>query len=205
MCSRLLDGVHAAGAGNNRGTPSAISTDHQAHKLDLEEAVIVIEEAATAIAEVELASALPEDALNELQSCGLGYLEDARDTPSGKSSQDPQILALESSTKDALTSSYNEQVLPSERREPAALSEVAPGTTEAAQPESDRVEAFTVFEDRRPSTGEDSNTLRSESHFWIVISFIVTMSCFWRKKHIRSGQTYEISALKPCVKTCMQF
>ncbi len=198
--------MHAAGAGNNRGTPSAISADHQAHKLDLEEAAI--EEAVTAITEVELASALPEDALIELQSCGLGYLEDARDTPSGKSSQDPQIPALESSTKDALTSSDNEQVLPSERREPAALSDVdqvAPGTTEAAQPGSDRVEAFTVFEDRRPSTGEDPNTLRIQEPPLDCDKLIVTMSCFWRIENNRSGQTYEISSLKLCVKTCMQF
>ena len=142
-----------AGANADRvGAHSSIS-DH-AQRTGMEEAAI--EDASAAIAESKLASALPDMFPTEPQICGLGYIEEAVELNLEEQLHGTQDLASASLAEDNSSSARDRQTLPEEDGAvtPDRLSKLLNSMPEATEPVTNRMEALTVIEDRRPSTGK---------------------------------------------------
>ena len=141
---------------------SADRVSDAVESLSLEEAAIG--EAAAAIAEADLASALPQAAAQERQACGLGYIEEGYLQEAGKldtseAVQDLQHPASSSWAIDKPAPVYDGLLVPAEigidANSSGRLQQLAAeGALEAADPVSDRLEALAVVQDRLPSTGD---------------------------------------------------
>lgn len=130
------------------------SMDQGACNVSLEEAAMG--QAAAAVAEAELTSSLPLAVANELQTCGIGYIEEPAELDLPEAVQNPSQPASSTGAADEAATSHNVRMSPAEggAHQIEGLQQLAEGSPKAAEPLADRLEALAVVEDRCPSTGD---------------------------------------------------